>query len=85
MGEVSRALQSLSRTMRDRGGIVDARLKGADALLGLKKLEYDIGRGEKADALAERGMALREGEAADRTKLFNLELPEKEAKAKEAA
>jgi len=72
MGEVSRALQSLSRTMRDRGGIVDARLKGADALLGLKKLEYDIGRGEKADLRAERSLAMTEAEADRKTEAWGL-------------
>ena len=85
MAQVWNALNSLSRTMRDRGGISDAMLRGADATLGLKRAEYEIGRGVKADALAERGMVLREGEASQRNQRWGLELPELEAKAKEAA
>jgi len=71
--------------MRDRGGITDAQIRGIDATTGLKRAEYEITRGLKSDALAERGMVLRESEATQRKERWGLEKPELEAKAKEAA
>lgn len=59
MAQVWQALNSLSQTMGNRGGVADAMLRGADATLGLKKAEYDIGRQQKADALAAEERALR--------------------------
>jgi len=53
MGDTWRALNSLSRTMRDRGGVSDALLRGVDATTGFEKVKYDIARGKKADLRAD--------------------------------
>ena len=50
---VQRALSELAKTLGSRGGIGEARIRGATAALGLRKAEYDIGRQRKSDARAE--------------------------------
>ena len=64
---VSQALQSLSRSVRDRGGVTDAMLRGADATLGLKRAEYEIERGRKADTRADEALGIQKA-AAQRSK-----------------
>ena len=54
MAQVWQALNSLSRTMRDRGGVTDAQIRGIDATTGLKRAEFEIGRGLKADERADK-------------------------------
>ncbi len=55
---VARELGRLADTLGRRGGIGEARIQGATAALGLRKAEYDIGRQQKADALALPGLEL---------------------------
>ena len=57
---VSNALQALAGTMRHRGGVSDAMLRAADANLGLRKMEFDIGQSTKAGQRAERALGLQE-------------------------
>ena len=53
------ALQSLSRTMRDRGGVTDAQIRGIDATTGLKRAEFEIGRGLESDRQAKELFGMR--------------------------
>uniref|UniRef100_A0A6M3JDB3 Uncharacterized protein n=1 Tax=viral metagenome TaxID=1070528 RepID=A0A6M3JDB3_9ZZZZ len=59
MAQVWNALNSLSRTMRDRGGVTDAQIRGIDATTGLKRAEYEIGRGVEADRQAKELFGMR--------------------------
>ncbi|KKM67855.1 hypothetical protein LCGC14_1466960, partial [marine sediment metagenome] len=49
MPAVSRALSELAQTLGERGGIGEARIRGATAALGLRKAEYDIERNRAED------------------------------------
>jgi len=74
MAQVSDALRSLSGTMARRGNIGEARLRGADANLEMKRLDYGLTRQKELDALQRPGLELAASKAAHQSEKVGLNL-----------